>query len=270
MAEVVLESRGLFVEHPGADRSAVRDLSLALHRAEILAITGPNGSGKSTWLAALGRELAPRSGHILDQHGDSIGREARRSFARRVARLPQDPRCATGLLVEQLVASGRYPHRGIFSGLGTTDRSAIAEALAATDTSHLRRRAVETLSGGERRRAWLAMALAQRAEVLLLDEPFAGLDLGHAFEVEELLVELVRSRRVALAVVVHDLTTAVRIADRIAVLHGGRLYASGAPCEVLDRETLADVFGLDASLEPVEDGRIRLAITGPAQVRRFL
>lgn len=265
-----LVSRALTLCHPGSNRSAVRDLSLTLHRGELLAIVGPNGSGKSTWLAALGRELEPRSGAIADDQGRPITAIPRRAYARRVARLPQDPRCAAGIRVDQLVASGRFPHRGWLTSTTADDRSAVADALAWTDTAHLRGRTLETLSGGERRRAWLAMVLAQGADTLLLDEPFAGLDLGHCFEIENLLLRLCHEQSKTLAVVIHDLPTAVRIADRIAVLHGGRLYAAGSPECVLTRETLADVFGLDADLVARDGGRPTLAVHGPATVRRFL
>lgn len=266
----VLASQAVTICHPGSTRAAVRDLSLSLLAGELLVVAGPNGSGKSTWLAALGRELEPSRGTISTADGRPIAATPRRTYAKTVARLPQDPRCGTGSSVDQLVASGRFPHCGWLRALDHTDREAIAEALAWTDTAHLRGRLVDTLSGGERRRVWLAMVLAQGADVLLLDEPLAGLDLGHCFEIELLLVRLCRERSATLAVVIHDLATAVRIADRIAVLHGGRLYAVGPPAEVLTPEALADVFGLEAAVERRSDGRATLIVDGPARSRRFL
>lgn len=266
----MLASNGLHIVHPGATRDAVRDFYLALHRGEILVIAGPNGSGKSSLLAALGRELTPRVGQVTDRDGTELARIPRRAWARRVARLPQEPRCPSGMTVEELVASGRHPHRSLLGSLDRADRTAVQEALSWTDVCHLRSRRVETLSGGERRRAWLAMTLAQGADVLLLDEPMSGLDLGHRFEVEELLVRLARSRELTLAVVIHDLAAAVRIADRLAVMHAGRLYCCAPPAEALSPETLADVFGLEAAIERRADGRPALHVEGPARIRRFL
>lgn len=266
----MLHSVGVSIAHPGTGRAAVRELHATVRQGEILVVAGPNGSGKSTWLAALGRELRPRAGTIRDHAGVRIENVPRRAFARQVARLPQDPRCAPGLEVHDLVASGRHPHRGWLRPLDALDRAAINEALAWTDVAHLRGRAVETLSGGERRRVWLAMVLAQGAPIVLLDEPMAGLDLGHSYEIEALLKRLARKRGVTLVVVIHDLAAAVRIADRVAILHAGRLYACGTPEEILTRDTLADVFGLEAQIERRPDGKPTLHIAGPATLRRFL
>jgi iron complex transport system ATP-binding protein len=256
------------LRHPGADRDSVRDVSLEVHAGEVLALVGPNGSGKSTLLAGFARDLPPRSGRVLLGGGD-VWRRPRRAFARAVARLPQDPGCAEGLRVEALVESGRYAHRGALLPLGPGDRRAVREALAALDLGELRLRAVETLSGGERRRAWLAMVLAQGAGALLLDEPTAALDVRQQWEVLLLLGRLNRERGTTLVVSLHDLEQAAALAHRVAVLHRGRLYDVGPPERCIGPEMLRDVFGVDADVTQ-EDGRLRVRVRGPADPLRSL
>jgi iron complex transport system ATP-binding protein len=256
------------VRHPGATRDAVRDLSLAVHGGEIVALVGPNGSGKSTTLAALGRALEVHAGAVLVDGAD-VRSFGRRGLARRLARLPQSPSHAEGVTVEDLVRCGRYAHVGFLAPLGAADRAAVDEAVRAMDIGDLRSRRLETLSGGERRRAWLAMVLAQRADLLLLDEPTAALDLRHQWEVLDVVRRIHRERGATIVVVLHDLEQAAAIADRVAVLHRGRLYRAGPPEECIEPETLRDVFGVAARVT-VEEGRRRVAVLGPQDPRRRL
>ncbi|MBZ0114743.1 MAG: ABC transporter ATP-binding protein [Thermoanaerobaculia bacterium] len=263
----ILRVENLHLRHPGTDRDVVRDLQLEVAAGEILCLVGPNGSGKSTSLAALARELRPRHGRVL-LDGEDVWRIPRQRFARRVARLPQEPQCPEGLTVEQLVMAGRHAHLGLFGAWRTSDANAVHEALVAMDLLELRHRAVDTLSGGERRRAWIAMVLCQEAEVLLLDEPTAGLDIRHEWEVLDLLSRIRRDRGVTLVLVLHQLDQAAKLADRVAIFHRGRLYRAGDP-SCLDDETLRDVFGVDASL--TEDGGFhQLTIRAPADPNRHL
>jgi len=190
--------------------------------------------------------------------------------ARRVARLPQEPVCPEGLTVEELVRGGRHPHLGWMRGLGDGDLDAVQESLAWMDLLDLRRRAVETLSGGERRRAWIAMTLCQGAATLLLDEPTAGLDLRHRRQVLDLLRRLNRERGTTIVLVLHDLEQAARCAHRVAVLLRGRLYAAGAPADVLAAGTLADVFGVEARLVQPAGGEPHLRVERLAEALRSL
>lgn len=263
-----LRAERVHLRHPGAERDSVRDVSLRVERGEVLALVGPNGSGKSTLLSGLARDLVPRGGRIWLGEADAW-RLPRRAFAREVARLPQDPACPEGLRVESLVATGRYAHRGALLPLGPEDRRAVREALGALDLADLRLRAVETLSGGERRRAWLAMVLAQGSGVLLLDEPTAALDVRQQWEVLLLLGRLNRERGTTLVVSLHDLEQAASLAHRVAVLHRGRLYDVGPPERCIRAEMLRDVFGVDADVSK-EDGFLRIRVRGPADPLRSL
>jgi len=263
-----LEATRLHLRHAQADRDAVRDVTLAVAPGEIVALVGPNGSGKSTLLAGLAREIAPRAGRVCFD-GTPLERWPRRRLARRVARLPQDPAVPEGLTVAGLVANGRHPHVAPLAAFSTRDHAAVREALAAMELGDLRTRPLETLSGGERRRAWIAMVLAQEPELLLLDEPTAALDLRHQWEVLEFLARANRERGLTIVVSLHDLEQAAGLAHRLAILHRGRLYAAGAPERCLGEEMLRDVFAVDARVGK-DDGRLTLRVRGPGDPLRSL
>ena len=177
--------------------------------------------------------------------------------------------CPEGVTVEALVRNGRHPHVGAFAPHGAEDRRAVNAALTAMGLGDLRRRKLETLSGGERRRAWVAMVLAQEAEVLLLDESTAALDLRQQWEVLELLERANRDRGLTLLVSLHDLEQAASLAHRVAVMHRGRFYATGPPEQCISEEMLRDVFEVDARVVK-EDGRIRVRVCGPGDAVRSL
>ena len=260
--------RDVHARYPLSERDSLRDLSLTIARGEILALVGPNGSGKSTALATFGRALAPRLGRV-ELGGTDVAPLPVRHVARAVGRLPQQPQCPEGVTVEALVQSGRHAYRRFLAPLSEKDRSVVREAMRTTDVLDLRRRTVETLSGGERRRAWLAMVLCQQAALLLLDEPTAALDLRHQREVLMLLRQLKRDRGTTMVVVLHDLEQAAWLADRIAVLHRGRLYDTGPPATCISAEMLCDVFGVAARVTTDADG-LAVRILGPATPRRAL
>ncbi len=183
--------------------------------------------------------------------------------------LAQEPLCPEGLPVAVLVLCGRHAHRGWLAPPRAADRAAVSAAIRTMGLAELRHRRVETLSGGERRRAWLAMVLAQRAELLLLDEPTAALDLRHQHEVLDLLVRVNRGQGTSVVLVLHDLEHAARVAHRIAVLHRGRIYASGPPERCIVPDMLRDVFGVAARVAS-EGGRLRVTVVGPADPARRL
>lgn len=268
MTVPVIESDRVSLRHAEADRDSVRDVSLRIARGEIVALVGPNGSGKSTLLAALGGELSPRSGRIL-LDGVDVSLLSPRRRAMRVSRLPQEPAGPEGLRVEDLVGQGRYPHLGAFGVARSLDQAAVREALRAMDLGDLRTRTLETLSGGERRRAWLAMVLAQQTDVLLLDEPTAALDLRHQWELLETLARIHGERGVTMVVSLHDLEQAAALAHRLCVLHRGRLYDAGAPERCLSEETMRDVFAVDTRIHTAR-GRLRIELRGPADPVREL
>jgi iron complex transport system ATP-binding protein len=261
--KALLAAEGVTLAHTRGGAPVVRSLELEVHPGELLALVGPNASGKSTTLAALGRELRPREGRVtLDER--EIFSLPRREFARRVARLPQEPVCIAGLRVEALVRCGRFPHASALRAPSAADLLPVEQALERTGTTSLRARRVDSLSGGERRRVWIAMVLAQDADVLLLDEPCAGLDLRHRLQLLELLRALTRERGSSVVCAIHELEDAARFADRVAVLKDGMKLASGTPSEALAAENLRSAFGVEAELR-WEGGLPSLRVIGDAR-----
>jgi ABC-type cobalamin/Fe3+-siderophores transport system ATPase subunit len=232
----------------GYDSRLVLDgLELEIESGSCVALVGPNGSGKSTLLRALGRVLKPKAGAVL-LDGRAISTLSTRDVAREMALLPQGPSLANDLSVEELVWMGRSPHQGVLGLPTREDRDAVDWAVAETQLQDMRRRGLASLSGGERQRAWVAMALAQKPQVLLLDEPTTFLDLSHQLEVLDLIRRLNQDHGLTVVMVLHDLNQAARYADRIVVLRDGRIHRQGPPAEVLTVETLHDVFGVEGRI----------------------
>jgi iron complex transport system ATP-binding protein len=231
---------------------ALEEASLAVARREMVAIVGPNGSGKSTLLRVLSGVRAAAAGRVR-LGGCDLGTMARRDVARTVAVVPQETPMHFPFSVVEVVLMGRAPHLGRFGFPGRRDLAVAREAMERTGVASLATRSLAELSGGERQRVVIAKALAQEAEVLLLDEPTSHLDLRHRTVVLERVRRFVADGRSAL-VVSHDLNLAARSADRIALLAGGRLIRCGPPAEVLDAESLRETFEIDADVLPGPDG----------------
>nr|WP_197982400.1 ABC transporter ATP-binding protein [Frigoribacterium sp. CFBP 13707] len=225
--------------------TVVDDLSLVVPPGRITAIVGANACGKSTLLRSMSRLLKPRSGQVV-LDGREVHRTPARQLARTLGLLPQSPVAPEGITVADLVGRGRHPHQGLLSRWSSDDDRAVAEALEATETTALADRSVDELSGGQRQRVWIAMALAQQTDVLLLDEPTTFLDVSHQVEVLDLLTDLNRRRGTTIVMVLHDLNLAARYADHLVALAAGRVHAAGAPAEVLTEDCVRAVFGLDS------------------------
>jgi iron complex transport system ATP-binding protein len=223
-------------------RAVLHACTLAIARGEVVAIVGPNGAGKSTLLRVLAGLLRPSSGSVrLD--GVDIATLARRELARRIAVVPQIFDTLFPFTVREVVALGRTARLGTFGGASRADLAAIDRAIADLDLADLASRRIDRLSGGERQRAVLAMALAQEADVLLLDEPTVHLDPGHQVVMLRLVRELACTRGLAVAAVLHDLNLAAAMATRLAVLADGRIVCDAAPETVISAELIHDVFG---------------------------
>ena len=231
------------------DRTVIHDLDLQVPPGRITAIVGANACGKSTLLRSVSRLLRPRGGQVL-LDGEQVHRIPARKLARTLGLLPQSPIAPEGITVSDLVGRGRNPHQGMLSRWSRDDDEAVAAALEATGTLELADRAVDELSGGQRQRVWIAMALAQHTDLLLLDEPTTFLDVAHQVEVLDLLVDLNRDRGTTIVMVLHDLNLAARYADHLVALAGGRVHCAGAPREVFTTEMVSAVFGLDSVVIP--------------------
>ncbi|MFF9541999.1 ATP-binding cassette domain-containing protein [Streptomyces sp. SID4934] len=244
-----------------ADRTVIDSLDLAVPPGRITVIVGANACGKSTLLRSMSRLLAPRAGRVL-LDGRQVHRFPAKELARTMGLLPQSPLAPEGITVSDLVGRGRHPHQGVFSRWSREDDAAVASALEATQTEELAERAVDELSGGQRQRVWIAMALAQQTDLLLLDEPTTFLDVSHQVEVLDLLTDLNAGRGTTIVMVLHDLNLAARYADHLIALADGRLHAQGTPSEVLTEESVRAVFGLDSRIieDPVSGRPLMLPI----------
>ena len=223
-------------------RRAVDGVTLAIESGEMVAIVGPNGSGKSTLLRGMARLQKPDRGSVVLGETD-IRALSPRAVARCLAILPQSPDSATDLTVRELAWRGRFPHQGVLQRATAPDFEAVAWALEAADVVDLAERPLASLSGGERQRAWIALALAQRPNVLLLDEPTSFLDIQHQVEVMHLLRRL-NADGLTVVSVLHDLVLAGRFADRIVAMRAGRIQFDGPPAAVLEPAALERVFNV--------------------------
>ena len=229
------------------DHLVVDDLDMQIPQGRITTIIGPNGCGKSTVLKAVGRILKPKGG-VVYLNGDDIRRLTTKEVAQKMAILPQSPQAPAGLTVGELVAYGRFPHQRGFGKLIPEDKKIIQWALEVTRLTEFETTAVDNLSGGQRQRVWIAMALAQQTDLILLDEPTTYLDLAYQLEVLELLYRLNREQGCTIVMVLHDLNLAARFADYMIAIRGGDIIQHGTPEEVMTAEVLKETFHIDAEI----------------------
>lgn len=231
------------------DKVVARDLTLAIPDGKVSVLIGPNGSGKSTALRALARLLKPNHGSVvLDGH--SIHSLSTKDVARRLAILPQMLVAPEAITVEDLVWFGRHPHRSSLRGIKAEDKDAVEWALRVTGSAEIRSRPVDQLSGGQRQRAWIALCLAQGTDLILLDEPTTFLDIAYQLDVLDLLADLNQEQGKTIAMVLHDVNQAAEYAEHVFVLRQGTLVAEGAPGDVLTRDMMRDVFGVESHILP--------------------
>ena len=241
----MIELRDVTVEYRG--RAVVRGVDLDIAAGERVALIGPNGAGKSTLLRVLTGLVRPAAGRA-SLGGVPIERLDRGAIARRLAVVPQQATLPFATRVEEVVALGRLPHEDPFRGARPADRAAIAAAIERVGVGHLLGRDARELSLGERQLVLLALAVAQAAPVLVLDEPTVHLDLRHQVGTMELLVDLnVRDGTTILAVL-HDLGLAAIFFPRLVLIDAGRIVADGTPAEVLTPDRIRDVFGVDPAI----------------------
>lgn len=225
----------------------VEDLNLHIPEGSVTTIIGPNGCGKSTILKAMSRLIEPKNG-VVYLDGKAIHKESTKEIAKKMAVLPQTPKAPNGLTVYELVSYGRFPHQRGFGKLTDEDRDIIHWALDVTGVLPFSERPIDALSGGQRQKVWIAMALAQETELLLLDEPTTYLDLAHQLEVLQLLEKLNREQGRTIVMVLHDLNHAARFADYMVALNGGSIVKEGTAQEVMTSSVLKRVFNIDASI----------------------
>jgi iron complex transport system ATP-binding protein len=252
-----LDVQGLDLDY--GRRAVLRDIGLSLADGELVALIGPNGAGKSSLLRCVTGLVKPSRGNVLI-NGEPVADIERADLARTLAVVPGQTVVAFPMRVEELVALGRIPHEHPLLGPKEADRAAVDAALTRVGIAELRDRDVRELSLGERQLAVLAMAVAQQARLLLLDEPTVHLDLRHQVAVMELLRDLSRRDGVTVLAVMHDVALARQFFDRILLLDHGRLIADGRPSDVLTPSNVRDVYGIDPRL--VLGDSLEMQLTG--------
>lgn len=260
--EPLLEVRGADVRIGGA--AILHGCDLVARAGELVAVVGPNGAGKSTLGRVAAGLLAPAAGTVR-WAGQDVGAVKARRRPHRRAYVPQRGRVPDGIRVREAVELGRAPHVGLLGRPSADDQHAIDRALARTRMTRFADRRLSTLSGGELQRAQLSVALAQAAPLLIADEPTASLDLGAAVTVARLLRELADDG-LGVVLVVHDLALAAAIADTVVVVHRGRTVAAGPADDVLTTDLLAEVWEVDAVLDPGDGARTALRVNWRSHV----
>jgi iron complex transport system ATP-binding protein len=253
----------LVLDHVSLARDArpvLADVCARIEPGTVTVLLGPNGAGKSTLLEAMAGLLPPAAGSVQLAE-QPLARMAPAERARAIGYLPQEGPVHWNLTVAELVALGRLPHRGSFGGLAEADAEAVSRALAAADLEALADRPVRSLSGGERARALLARVLAGAPRLLLADEPLASLDPRHQLEMLQLFRK-VADTGAAVVLVLHDLSLAARVADRLLLLAAGRLLAEGTPREVLTPARLLAAYGVQLTVR--DDPEAGLLVLSPA------
>lgn len=230
----------------------LQNFSFSVEKGEVLSIIGPNGSGKSTLLKAVSGFTPYYEGVVLL---DGVNMRAMKSkqIAQKMCMLSQKNEAPADMTVRDLVAYGRYPHKRWFERLNGEDMKIVDWALRKTYLTSYQNRPVVSLSGGESQRAWIAMALAQCPQILLLDEPTTYLDIAHQHEVLELVKELNEETGMTVLMVLHDLNQASQYSDRVVVVQSGRKAMDGTPREVMTKEMIRAVYQMDAEIQYPND-----------------
>lgn len=240
-----LKVKGLNVGYD--EKKILKDISFNVKSGEIITIIGPNGSGKSTLIKSISRYLKPKSGDIyLDEV--NIKRIKTKEIAKNLAVLPQVKGVSSDVSIEELVSYGRFPHLKFGKRMSKDDKEVITWAIEKTGLVEMKERYVANLSGGERQRAWIAMTLAQKPKMLLLDEPTTFLDICYQMETLELVKDLNKTLGITVVMVLHDINQAARYSDKILVINSGELWEYGEPCHIVSKELLKDVFKIDVDI----------------------
>ncbi|MDQ0272529.1 ABC transporter ATP-binding protein [Cytobacillus purgationiresistens] len=217
-------------------------------KGKISTIIGPNGCGKSTLLSLLSRSNQAESGQII-MNGKDIFAYKPKEFAKKVAMVYQQNEGPADLTVEQLISFGRLPYKKAFKNKSNEDEEAVDWAISLTNLDDKRTHKLEQLSGGERQRVWIAMSLAQKSEMLFLDEPTTFLDIYYQIELLELVRDLNMQHHLTIVMVLHDINQALRYSDQLIVMKAGEIVAAGAPAEIVTEDMIKDIYGVDVAMQ---------------------
>jgi iron complex transport system ATP-binding protein len=237
------------ISYAYSDAHAVRDVTLNAGGGQLVALTGPNGSGKSTLLKLIARVLTPASGAI-EFDGRRLRDWPAKEYAKRVGYLPQDPDPTFPMRAIDVVVSGRAPFLGRFAWESASDYDEAEQALAMCDAREFADRYLDEMSGGERKRVFLARVLAAHPRLVLLDEPLSALDVSHVQQFSTLLRDVVDRTGCTVMFATHDLNWAAAYADRMLVMQRGKLAVDAPPIDVMRSDVVKEFFDFDAEVVP--------------------
>lgn len=245
MEKVILSVKNLCAGY--RNRRILDGISLDIQKGKIYSMIGPNGCGKTTLIRTMSRNLRPESGEVL-LDGSNIFRTNTKLVAQKMAVLGQTDTSMSDITVRTLVEYGRYAHKKWWAGSVAADTRIVEWAISRTGMTKLQNRKINALSGGERQRARIAMAIAQKPEIMLLDEPTTYLDIAHQLEIMELVSALNREEGITVVMVLHDMNHAARYSDELILLSDGKIQTVGSPRELIENGQLENVFNVDAEI----------------------
>ena len=226
------------------NREIIHGVDITIPPNKISVIIGSNGCGKSTLLKSFARLLKPVAGSI-EINDKQLKEFYSKQLAQILGLLPQSPIVPEGISVFDLVSRGRFPYQSFLKGMSNEDKKAVENALKIMDIEEIADRNVDELSGGQRQRVWIAMALAQQTDILLLDEPTTYLDISYQIEILDLLTDINKKHKTTIVMVLHDINLSARYADYIFAINKGKLICEGKPSEVISENLIKQVFDLD-------------------------
>lgn len=215
-----------------------------IKRGEITTIIGPNGCGKSTLLGVMSNNYLPQQGQII-LDGKKVREYKPKELAKKLAVVHQENEAPSDMTVEKLTTYGRLPHRSMFSTMTDEDEEAVEWALTCTNLQEKRNETIDSLSGGEKQRVWIAMTLAQKTQFLFLDEPTTYLDIYYQYEILALIKRLNHEHGLSIVMILHDINQAIQYSDTIIVMKEGKIILKGSPEEVISEQLISDTYGID-------------------------
>jgi len=262
MAKLEIQNITLdYGQHP-----VIKDLSFQLQHSELLGLVGPNGCGKTSIIKSLSRVLSPTSGRIL-LDGKELTGISRNELARLIGVVPQNPYLPETFTVFEVVILGRNPHLGLLSGESSNDMAIVWQAMERAGITHLAKRRIGELSGGEKQRVTIARVLAQEPQVILLDEPTANLDICHQLDIMDLIKSLCMEKNIAGLIAIHDLNIAAQYCTRIIMLKNGQTHAEGTPREVVTAENIREVFRTNSTVHTHPENNLPVVLLNTSYKR---
>lgn len=242
---IILTIEDLSISYKNKD--VLKGIDLRIEKGKVYSIIGPNGCGKTTLMRTMSRSIRPRQGKVL-LHGNNIFEMKNKNVAKKMAILNQNNNTISDITVRKLVQYGRYAHKDWWKGIDDEDDKIVEWAMEKTRVTDLQNRRIDTLSGGEKQRAWIAMSIAQKPEILLLDEPTTYLDICHQLEIMDLVSRLNKEEGITIVMVLHDINHAARYSDKLIVINNQKIYSQGDPWTILESEVLEEVFKVKAEI----------------------